>query len=657
MRNDPILSQGLSSSLRLEERENEGQRRPVSRSREALRERSSSTDVIVLSWSVPGESDNRAQEIAAFMGATVRLFSLTPAVLKGCTSNSTVVPKCSCIIVEADTLAKIAEAMPAGIGELCGLLESAEHVFLYGFRPNEAHDEVLRVLSSNGLVGTRSLSVADAKILVAADHPEWCFQFSGLFVGPADPAKENSFIEGEAGSELATLIRIGDRPFFVQRNNGGSQLFFLAGGELADLEQKVTRHCSSLKWFCSLVPLMMFLRGALKNRVWHNDHPRACFIIDDPLLKSRHGFLQYKRLVESLRRQEFSACVAFIPWNYRRSTREVAELFLSDPELAFLCVHGCDHSGGEFEARDTELLRGKAQLALDRMRKHQRLFGIPFDETMVFPQGLFSVEAISALKAAGYLAAVNTELSPSTMSESISLRDLLDVAVTRFADFPLFGRRYPNDLAEFAFDLFLGKPALAVEHHAYFKDDHEALETFIARLKGLDSRIEWTNLDTICSHACLTKTSENGDVDVRFYTNRFHLQNRDKEAHRYILQTRYAFGHASPHVTLDGYQLSCERQDDNLRIRLSLEPGQTANIKILAEDVGSTNRPWRPTKTHNVGVWLRRVLCELRDNYLNRSEILHRIVSSWRERRLASPRRIQQTAPPGATTSCAADRD
>ncbi|MBZ5614928.1 MAG: hypothetical protein LAO23_13035 [Acidobacteriia bacterium] len=530
--------------------------------------------------------------------------------------------------------------MSAGVGELPGLLESAEHVFVYGFQTNEVHDAVLQALSSNRLVRTRSLSEADAKLHVAADHPEWCFQFSGLCAGSADPARENSFVEAGTGGALPALIRIGSQPFFVRGESGTSQLFFLAGGELADLDENVTRYCSGLKWFCGLIPLMMVLRGALKERVWHNDHPRACFIIDDPLLKRRHGFLEYQRLMESLRRQRFSACIAFIPWNYRRSSRKVVELFSSNPESASLCVHGCDHTKAEFERGDVGLLRGKARLALERMRLHEQLSGLSFDDVMVFPQGLFSAEAMSALKAAGYLAAVNSELGPSTVCESLSIRDLLDVAVTRYSDFPLFGRRYPNDLAEFAFDLFLGKPALAVGHHNYFKDGNEALETFITRLKALDSRIEWTSLDTICSHACLTKKSDNGDVCVRFYTNRFHLQNTGEQHHRYILQQRHGSGDAAPQVTVDGRRWSYEQEAGDLKIFLSLSPGQTAQIKILSEGSQPGEAPWKPTKTHSVGVLARRILCEVRDNYVDRIRILNMIVSGFRK--VVSDRRIQQ---------------
>jgi hypothetical protein len=626
MRNNPPASQGMGSPLHLAEGDSEAQLQPMTSSKEALLGISSAADVVVLCWNAPREPDRRAQEIAAFMGATVRYCSLTAALLERNASKSTIVPRCSCLIVEAETLAKIVDGRFAGVRELRGLLKSAAHVFVYGFQPKEAHDALLQALSSNRLVRTHSLSDADAKLHVAMDHPEWCFQFSGLCVGSADPARENSFVEVDSGDALPALIRIGSQPFFVRGESGASQLFFLAGGDLADLDENVTRHCSSLKWFCGLVPFMMFLRGALRDRVWHNDHPRACFIIDDPLLKRRHGFLEYKRLVESLRRQRFSACIAFIPWNSRRSSREIAALFKSKRDVLFLCIHGCDHTKAEFESADVGLLRRKAKLALERMRVHEQLSGLSFDDVMVFPQGLFSTEAMSALKAAGYLAAVNSELGPSTVSESLSIRDLLDVAVTRFSDFPLFGRRYPNDLAEFAFDLFMGKPALVVQHHDYFQDGHHALEAFVAGLNALDGRIEWTNLESICSRACLRRTISNGDVQVRFYTNRFRLENDTERRQNYELLYSLSSGQPVPSVTVDGRTWDSEREENHLKIRLSLNPGHTAEIRLSAVGKDTVISAASNTVAHEAGVRARRLLCEFRDNYVDTNPVLRRLL-------------------------------
>jgi hypothetical protein len=578
---------------------------------------SQKSEVIVLCWNTPSRSDSSASKIAALLGAEVTFISLNAENLVGDASIGELVPRCTCLIVDAQTLAAAADAMRTGISGLQSVLNLADRVFIYGFQSTDRHNNILRSLSSGVLLGVEITAETNPEFHVTEGHRELSGQFSGLSIGVPGSTNESSFVEVAEKQQRAVIIRYGKKPFFVRTDVVHSQLFLVACKELADLDEKVGREACLLSWFSRLVPLMMFLRGGLGNRVWHNDRPRACFIIDDPLLKTRHGFLEYRRFVEIMCQQKFAACIAFIPWNHRRSSKEVAELFSSNHGMLSLCVHGCDHSRGEFATTRFDSLCAKARLALQRMQAHRQVFGIPFDGIMIFPQGLFSSEAMAALDASGYLAAVNTSLCPSTMPGTLVLRDLLEVALTKFADFPLFGRRYPQNLAEFAFDLFMGKPALAVEHHRYFRSGYKELAMFVTGLKALDERIEWAGLGRLCSRACLTKTAENGDVYVRFYTRRFWLRNDGTQTHRYILLRQRTPSDRLPSVAVDGHDWDCEQENGNLKICLSLDPGQTADIQVLPDDSESFGSSRRQTEVPNARVWIRRHLCEFRDNYVD----------------------------------------
>ena len=258
---------------------------------------------------------------------------------------------------------------------------------------------------------------------------------------------------------------------------------------------------------------------------------------------------------------------------------------------------------------------------------------------MVFPQGLFSSEALIALDACGYLAAVNTDLCPSNHLQGVTLRNLMDVAVTTIADFPLFGRHYPRDLAEFAFDLFLGKPALMVEHHTYFRNGYEALGSFVKRLNALDEEVEWGDLATVCSRTCLKKLTANGDVHLRFYTHRFRLTNSETQTRTYLLSRQRTSQGPLPVVTVDGRHWARQQQNGSLEIPLSLHPGQTADIRILSEHSARTAAlSWRPTSIHNGKVLVRRLLCEFRDNHVETNWLLGGLLSSAQKLR---PRKMK----------------
>ena len=588
-------------------------------------------DVVVLCWGSPTRADRNAQKIAAFMGANVTCVALDPATVRDDALDRTLVPRSTSLIVQAETIAAIGDAKQAGASAVRDwACDVAQHVCVFGFQPTDRHAAILRAWSSGALVGFQPLVQKDAPFHVTNSDGDACGPLSGLSLGTTDSTRDGCFVERAGEGRSASIIRADDSPFFVRADHRGAQLFFLASGELADLDEQLGGETRLLSWFSRVVPLMIFLRAALQDRVWHSDNPRACLIIDDPLLSSRYGFLDYTQLAASMRRQAFSACIAFIPWNYRRSKREVAALFSSTDQVLRLCVHGCDHTRGEFATTDVESLRAKAQLALERMQAHRELSDVPFDDVMVFPQGLFSTEAMSALKASGFLAAVNSALYPSGRSHTLALRELLDVAVTSFGDFPLFSRRYPRDLSEFALDLFLGKPVLAVEHHKYFRNGYAPIESFVEQLNGLDRRLEWTDLGTICSRASLTRTGDTGEVHVRFYTDRFRLTNTGASPQAYVLHQRQTSDRPLPAVSVNGHTPAREVVEGDLLVRLSLDAGQTAEVRVLSDRGGAVRSPRKETRIHDAGVRIRRHLSEFRDNHVDTSPTLSAIVALCR---------------------------
>jgi hypothetical protein len=578
-----------------------------------------SADVCVLCESRPGPSENCAKKIAEFLGANV---SFVPVSGQRIDSIRELIPADAVLIAHVDLLAKVAAT---AAGDVCSLIDSGAGAFIYGFAPM-MHAAFLRTLSAGALLGVEATAEAANAFLVADDQREWSGPFTGLSVSGVDRTRDHAFVEGKLSIGQKVLIRSGSQPFLVRIERGGSQLFLAATGGLADLDELADSRTGMLPWFSRLIPLLMFLKKSLGNRAWHADRAQACFIIDDPLLTPNYGFFNYRKLLEAARGQKFSSSIAFIPWNYRRSHKKVARLFSMDRRKLSLCVHGCDHTRAEFALANVDVLRGKARLALDRMHAHQERSGVPFDDVMVFPQGLFSVEAIEALAGCRYLAAVNTNLCPSDKPQVLPLRNLMDVAVADFADIALFGRHYPTDLAPFAFDLFLGKPALAVAHHDYFSKGYEPLMSFIKRLNGLDSNLEWDGLAAVCTRAHVRKTAPDGKVHMRFFTDHFYFRNNDDKPHRYILQKHLTAGRS---VGVNGIKWETEELDGRLRFSVDLEPGQAADIRIEPE-VETAVPSWKPSMTHRVSVLVRRLLCEFRDNYVETNLLLHNFLVNLR---------------------------
>ena len=262
------------------------------------------------------------------------------------------------------------------------------------------------------------------------------------------------------------------------------------------------------------------------------------------------------------------------------------------------------------------------------MAKHRELTGLGFDDVMVFPQGLFSTAAMSALKWCGYLAAVNSTPYPVDGEQTFVLRDLLGIAVTRFGGFPLFTRRYPQHVAELAFDLFLGKPALLVEHHGYFQGGYAALLETVERVNKLDARLRWTNLADVCASACWKRTDANGEVQVLFVTDRLALRNDSASSQQFALTQRGAAGGVKS-VVVNGGRVKFEGAAEGFTTRLTLAAGQSVNVKIEREQPAVAIQKHRNVDwMQKFKIFLRRNLCEFRDNYVETSRFFRKTINN-----------------------------
>lgn len=230
------------------------------------------------------------------------------------------------------------------------------------------------------------------------------------------------------------------------------------------------------------------------------DEPRyASIIIDDPLLRENYGFLNFRKLLHVMDQHNFHTTIAFIPWNYNRTDESIATLFRERPDRFSLCVHGCDHTRGEFGKTDFLYLNGKVKLATARMAKHEKKTGIPFDRVMIFPQGIFSNEAMETLKKNQYLAAVNTEVLPVNGFLS--------------SNFPFFQRYTPKNLEGRD-----ANPAFVVLHHDYFKHGYEGLTRFVDGLNSQASNLKWDSVGNIIRRNVPThekRPLELRDIDLK----------------------------------------------------------------------------------------------------------------------------------------------
>ncbi len=484
-------------------------------------------------------------------------------------------------------------------------------------------------LSFGALGFVRRIASHDTEYSVSSQFRAFCQEFSGLTFGPVARPQDIVFQPAGKHQRIANYVCIGNQPFLAGIENGESHILLAGSQEILDIDAAVDRGVRPLDWFSRLVPALMFLRHAFGDRCWQAARKLACFIVDDPLLRNRHGFLEYDALLAAMERANFATNMAFIPWNFRRSHPRVAELFRRHPSRLSLSVHGCDHTKGEFGVTAAAPLLLKARTAKHRMANHREFTGVSCDNVMVFPQGIFSTPALGALKQAGYLAAVNTTPFPvDEAAEKLCVRDLLSPAVTRYSSLPLFVRHYPTEVAEFALDLFLGKPALIVEHHEYFRDGCQKLEEFVARVNGLCDRLEWCGLEEVVRRSCLRRTDEDGTVHVRFFADRCVVRNDSPTPRRYQFSKLLGRDQLQPPpVTIAGERVTAKRVKDELCFERVLQAGEQVVVELGDPAAPLSEALAYGSLWYRLSVFARRHLCELRDNYFSHKKLISAALS------------------------------
>jgi hypothetical protein len=386
---------------------------------------------------------------------------------------------------------------------------------------------------------------------------------------------------------------------------------------LIDIDAELTTFNFDIRdHFFSAVPLVSYIRWAFPQSSWHGLETSACLVIDDPLLKPTHGFVDFQELLSLMKRHNFSTNIAFIPWNWRRSAPEVVRLFRENPERFSLSVHGCDHTRAEFGSADQQRLYWKARQALERMNRHEAITGLSHDPVMVFPQGVFSEAAMSALKRTNLIASVNNDIiSADPHPRAITISDVWDIAVMRYP-FPLFTRRYPwEGIENFAFDALLGKPAVAVIHHDYCSDHCARLVNFVQQVNALQCTTTWRSLGDVVRRSCRQRLDSTGVVEAEMYGMELHLENRSGQPKRFSIRRRECEPSAIERIFTDAQEIAWRQVNGHIDFEIELNPGENRVIKIQfhrlsAEACNGDNLAYR------LKAMLRRYLCEARDNYV-----------------------------------------
>jgi hypothetical protein len=484
----------------------------------------------------------------------------------------------------------------------------------------------LKSLSEDANLSLQGTPAGKLTVNVSAGLPDLTGPMGGLNFALQLGSEDAVLTGAPAGgaSLFATIISAGDSGVFLRYQHPCAPVFLSTSSRMVDIDQQVKQGFYDVKdHFCSVVPLVMFIRHMFPEVVWRPQELGACLVIDDPLLKPKYGFCNFAKLRDLMQKHKFTTNIAFIPWNWRRTSLAASKFFNQESKHFSISIHGCDHTAGEFGTSSIAALQNKAQLAQSRMRDHEARTGIHHESIMIFPQGVFSSACPQVLKRNGFLAAVNTEIAPvDSQNAQTRIKDVWDVAIMKYGGFPIFTRRYAfHGLENFAFDLLLGKPCFIVAHHDSFKDGGAALVGLIEKIGSLNCNLHWRPLGQVIRRACRRRANGAGAEELEMFGNELIIDNPSDQAMEVRISKSKNHDDVASETLCDEKPIMWATEADHIVFGERIPPHSEKRFRVAypkQAPIGNARRSFG----FELAVALRRILSEFRDDYVSTSRFL-----------------------------------
>jgi hypothetical protein len=436
------------------------------------------------------------------------------------------------------------------------------------------------------------------------------------------------------GSSLSPIVEIagGEEkplPLFVKTINEGRKIFFQSEIEPSNPQNQPIWHYES-KNFSDIAALMMFLRYSCGDKCWHSINDFANLTIDDPWLTEPYGHLSYKGLLSEMEKYNYHTTIAFVAWNFDRSSSEVVSIFQDHPNRFSVCIHGNNHDHYEFYKYNSNMNDPRAgkthkeqeeniKQAVARMEIFKESTGIPYDRVMVFPQGIAPSKTLGLLKKYNFHATVNSVHIPLGSEKPLDPLFQFRPVTLHFSNFPSFTRYSPlkRRESEIAIDLFLDNPVLLMEHQNYFENGINRFNRIAEMINRIQPEVRWQSLGSIIQNYYLIKLRDDGNYDTLIFSNNVRLRNERNRDTIFFVTKEESNEVPIRRLRVDGADFFYEKENSSITLEIPITAGAVRHLVIEYEndlDFSSID-----VSKSNFGVHILRRLSDFRDITLSKS--------------------------------------
>src|SRR5262249_36121621 len=139
---------------------------------------------------------------------------------------------------------------------------------------------------------------------------------------------DKSYILRHSKVSLSDVVSTDEGTILARLIYRNVPVFLSTSASIIDIDSSLPNGIFDIRdYVWTALPTIMYVKWAFANCCWKLASVSACVIIDDPLLKPNHGCINFRELLALMQQHGFSTNIAFIPWNWRRSSVETVQLF------------------------------------------------------------------------------------------------------------------------------------------------------------------------------------------------------------------------------------------------------------------------------------------------------------------------------------------
>ena len=397
---------------------------------------------------------------------------------------------------------------------------------------------------------------------------------------------DRNFLSLNSNKSVEPLIDVDNRTTFFKIRLKNTDIYF-SGFTVIDIDKIAYGPISLRDDIDGYIPLLIYLKHNMKDEIWHKNTIEANLIIDDPHLKINYGFINFKKLLQETYSENIKVTIGFVPINYKKVSKSTTELLRRTDNIG-VCVHGCTHTSNEFAGNNYNKLVRKALASKYLMDIFHVRYKINPVLCMVFPQGVFSSEAIRALKRTNYIAAINSHYNINLVGNNenkLKLKDFFTPAVISINGLPVYHRRIPDSEAvHFKLSAFLGKPIFLVQHHEDFQNGYEKLKNAVKKINDEIPKLQWTSLEKILKKCYWEKTNNDGSISLWLFSREIIIYNNEKRKIKYTIYfCEKNNDDLDLNIYVDKQPIMFKTERERVKFFLYVDPKKTASIMIKYE--------------------------------------------------------------------------